>query len=122
MVARVRGEFVRARASARGAVGARERARGGECGSWRFGLGERFFASASRIESLNYIRRACARAVARASRRVVARVRNSSNNSFRIVSGSCGILRVDPAATSTGARLGRIENLYSTAPTTCWIS
>ncbi len=69
MVARVRGELVRARASARGAAGARERTRGGECGSWRFGLGERFFASASRIESLNYIRRAFARAVARASRR-----------------------------------------------------
>jgi len=47
--ARARGEFVCARASA-------ERTRGGECGSWRFGLGERVFAAARRIVELHAAR------------------------------------------------------------------
>lgn len=50
MAARARGgEFVRARASA-------ERTRGGECGSWRFGLGERVFAASRRIVELHAAR------------------------------------------------------------------
>ena len=112
-----------ARARAGSSCARARRRRGREVGSVdRGGSVSASAFSRRRGESLNYMRRACARAVARVTRRVVARVKNSSNNSFRIVSGSCGISRVDPAATSTGARLGRIENLYSTAPTTCWIS
>ena len=48
-----------ARARGGGSSGARasaERTRGGECGSWRFGLGERVFAAARRIVELHAAR------------------------------------------------------------------
>ena len=107
--ARARGGGVRARAR----VGGEDARRG----VWIVAVRSRrapLFGGARRI-AMNTAARVRASGGARDASRRRAR-QNSSNNSFRIVSGSCGISRVDPAATSTGARLGQlIENLYSTA-------